>query len=98
MLISGKERVGNDGCPVGSLSQEVHKSIGCHTDVLPDALKDHHGWLSEQFRLMGKKDADALAGQFFSIIQGACLLASSFNDPEIFVEQGERLKDWVKSL
>ncbi|APG26400.1 hypothetical protein A7E78_00065 [Syntrophotalea acetylenivorans] len=98
MSIVDCDRIAAYGCSVGSLSQELNKGNGCSLDELPNPLKGPLDWASEQFRLMGKQDANALGGWFFATLQGAALLANSFKDTEIFVEQAERLIAWVDSL
>ena len=48
--------------------------------------------VSEQFRLMGKSDANELAHHFIATIQGGCLLANSMKNPEMLHLQLEHLK------
>ncbi len=98
IVITARCNIANYGCPVGSLSQELSKKTETPLDDSLNLLKNYVDWASEQFRLMGKQDAIALGRQFIATLQGASLLANALNDPEVFVEQAERVKDWVDSL
>ena len=96
--ITARNNIANFGCPVGSLSQELSKTTESRLDDSLNLLKTYVDWASEQFQLMGKQDANLLGRQFIATLQGGCLLANAFKDPEVFVEQAEAVKAWVDSL
>jgi AcrR family transcriptional regulator len=97
-LLTGR---GNDiarfGCPHGTLCSEVGKTAddnGGTRRLLAVPL----GWLEEQFRLMGRKDAHALAIRFLVSYQGTAVLTHALRDPTLLTEEGKRLERWIDSL
>lgn len=96
--ISVSRNIAEYGCPVGSLTQEISKTAdGCLDDV-HNSLKLHVEWASEQFKLLGKEDAEALGWQFIANLQGVNLVANALNNSDRHVEQVERIKSWLKTV
>jgi hypothetical protein len=55
--------------------------------------------MAEQFAEMGHgDDAEALALQLQSSLQGASLLAQNARNPELLAREGARLKMWINGL
>lgn len=96
--VDRRDRTAIYGCRYGSLAHELSKNIDSSLDDSHNPLKCHVDWVTEQFKLMGKQDADVLGRQFVARLQGACLLTTTYSDSKILLEQGGRLKDWVKSF
>ncbi len=88
----------NHGCPVGSLAQELSKNSGTHADLATKPMRAQVDWVTDQFRLLDKENAPALAHQLIASLQGASLLANSLNQSEILTEQVKQIKIWLKSL
>jgi TetR/AcrR family transcriptional repressor of nem operon len=55
-------------------------------------------WVANQFREMGRSDAQDLAVTFLSTVEGAALLANNLRDPELLSRQVRRLEKWIDSL
>ena len=55
-------------------------------------------WARQQFEAMGRTDADALALQLISNLQGMSLVANALKDPGVVDKMVKRTKDWLQSL
>ena len=83
------------GCPIGSLCQELDK---CRTPLAKkadDLLRRQLAWVTEQFRLLGKDNADTLGVSLMANVQGALLLANALNDASIVAQQIAQIKAWI---
>ncbi len=98
MPVSIDRSIAAHGCPVGSLSQELSKKGDGHAELAGQTLRAQLDWVTEQFRLLGRADAELLGHQFIATLQGSSLLANTLNRPEVLIEQVERLKQWVQSF
>jgi TetR/AcrR family transcriptional regulator, transcriptional repressor for nem operon len=99
MVIDAREMLAHSGCPIGSLCQELHKAGGPLADKAASMFTAVLAWLEGQFRLLGKgKEAPDLALHLLSALEGATLLAHSFNSPEPIQRETDRLKAWIKTL
>jgi AcrR family transcriptional regulator len=96
--VDRRENLARHGCPIGTLCTELSKQA----DLLgPDAaalLTRLLGWIEEQFRAMGRKDAAELAIALLASYEGVAVLADALNDPSLIVAQGRRLQRWIDSL
>ena len=97
-VVSNRVTLADHGCPVGSLAQEMNKE-GCgKRDSVNHALVVRAEWAAEQFRLLGRADAEDLGVALIAAIQGIILLANALHDPQVLVRQVERVKQWVAQL
>jgi hypothetical protein len=86
------------GCPVGSLTQELNKD-GCGMrDSVNHALIVRAEWAAQQFRLLGRSDAQELGVALVAAIQGIILLANAMHDPQVLARQVARVRQWVAEL
>lgn len=96
--VDRRENLARHGCPIGTLCTELSKQA----DLLgPDAaalLTRLLGWIEEQFRAMGRKDAAELAVALLASYEGVAVLADALNDPSLIAAQGRRLQRWIDSL
>lgn len=86
------------GCPLGSLCQELDDECMELTDSADSCLKFLLEWSTEQFRLMGLKQADELGFELVARIQGIILLGNVLNDPRQLKEQLSAVADWIAGL
>ncbi|WP_180901819.1 TetR/AcrR family transcriptional regulator [Martelella soudanensis] len=87
------------GCPTGSLSAELLKAGDKAAVEAFPLLAAPMAWMAEQFAEMGHgEDAEALALQLQSSLQGASLLAQNARNPELLAREGARLKMWINGL
>jgi AcrR family transcriptional regulator len=99
MTVANAPVVAERGCPMGSLTAELLKDGGDLAARARALLADPMAWMAEQFAAMGHEaDAEDLALQLQSSLQGASLLAQCFRDPEPLQREGRRLKAWIKGL
>ena len=99
LWISDKQIDALYGCPIGSLCYELAKQNDNLSDEAAKPLRMLLQWADEQFRLLGKgEDSSSLALHLIAVLQGASLLANAFHDPEVIVQETDRLKVWLKEL
>jgi TetR/AcrR family transcriptional regulator, transcriptional repressor for nem operon len=99
MTIANAPVVAQRGCPMGSLTAELLKDGGELARRAKALMADPMAWMAAQFAAMGHEaDADDLALQLQSALQGASLLAQSFGEPDPLVREGRRLLEWLKVL
>lgn len=85
------------GCPIGSLCQELDKDRNSLSEKVDAILKFQLQWVTEQFRLMGKNEANEWGQQMIVSMSGTSLLANALNDAHVVEVQIKRLKDWVEA-
>ena len=99
MTIANAPLVAQRGCPMGSLAAELLKDGGDLAARAKALMADPMDWMAEEFAAMGREaDADDLALQLQSALQGASLLAQSFGDAQPLVREGRRLLLWLETL
>ena len=87
--------IATHGCPIGSLCQELDKHRTPLAEKADGLLRRQLAWVVEQFRQLGKDNADALGLWLMANMQGALLLANALNDASIVAQQIEQLKAWI---
>lgn len=93
------ELVAENGCPVGSLCQELNKDQRTAlSKKADDMLETQLEWLKEQFEAMGKEDAVNLAMHIVVSLQGGSLLANALRNKSILLDQVIRLRELVEKL
>ena len=95
---SWSEMMAEYGCPVGSLCQELNNDRSSLSTLADRILRDNLEWVTEQFRHMGREDADQMGIQFVALMQGTSLLANSLHDASIVIPQVERAKAWLDTM
>jgi TetR/AcrR family transcriptional repressor of nem operon len=97
-VVSNRVALAEHGCPVGSLTQELNKE-GCGTrDSVNHALIVRAEWVAEQFRLIGRADAQELGVALVAAVQGVILMANAMHDPQVLEQQVARIRQWVAQL
>lgn len=90
--------VTDNGCPVGSLCQELNKEQSHLSALSGQVLADQVKWVETQLALLEVNDASKLAQQFVAQLQGSILLANSLRDREVLIGQLETLEQWIGTL
>jgi TetR/AcrR family transcriptional repressor of nem operon len=93
-----KDEIASHGCPVGSLCQELNKDSSQLAARVDEIIKAEVKWATEQFKLIGRKDAADLAVQLIATLQGVSLLANAMKSPPLVGRQLARLHDWVAGM
>lgn len=98
-VASQRQVLARSGCPIGSLCQELHKQGGPLAEAAGELLATILRWSERQFRLLGRgKESPGLALHLVSALQGASLLAQTFNKPGLVLRETARLKKWLEAL
>jgi len=87
-----------NGCPLGTLSYELSHNEGDLNQSSAKLIQVVLDWTRQQFEAMGRADADALALQLISNLQGMSLIANALKDPGIVDKMVGRTIDWLQSL
>lgn len=86
------------GCPYGTLCSELVKRGDGVRPLAARLMQSLLGWAEQQFRDMGRRDADDLAIEFVAAYQGTAVLTSSLGQPELMARQARRLESWIDAL
>ncbi len=92
------ELIARHGCPIGTLTSELNKHQHDPDDQAARPFALILDWAQDQFRQLGRKDARELAISLLSAVQGATLLANTFQDPDLMRGQVRRLERWIEAL
>ena len=80
MTIDNRNMLARGGCPVGSLSSELHKGGGMLAESASRPFAALLSWIESQFAALGQhKEKRALALHLLSALQGISLLANKSN-------------------
>ncbi len=97
-VIESRVSITRHGCPVGSLSQEMNKRGGASRARVNRQLIARAQWASNQFREIGRADAQELGVWLIGSVQGVILMANAFDDPAVIERQIGQLKAWVQKF
>lgn len=97
-VIQSRNNVVRHGCPVGSLCQEMKKRRGVPRDKVVHNLIARAQWVAEQFREMGRRDADELGVWLTGSVQGVILMANALDDPGVISRQIRQMKAWIRAF
>ncbi|MFD8543138.1 TetR/AcrR family transcriptional regulator [Streptomyces sp. NPDC059649] len=87
------------GCPTGTLAIELDKRAEGGLDrEAGKVIRLLLDWVAGQFREMGLPDPDGLAVTLVGAYQGMSLLTNALRDPQIMVQEGDRLIAWLDTL
>ena len=98
VMISHRKELAEAGCPLGGLCQELDEEFTGIMDSADSCMKFLVDWATEQFRLMGMKQAEELGFEFVARIEGVILLSNILNDPRKLEEQLKAVADWITGL
>ena len=99
MAAGARHDLARKGCPIGSLCQELHKEGGPLAKRSSELFRQFLTWAERQFRQLGKgKEAHALALHVMSALQGASLLALTFDDPRLVATEAKMLEHWLETV
>lgn len=96
---SDREQYARYGCPIGRIIEDADVTTDNVAKVAAQVFSEFTAWAERQFQALGHtQEARAYALSFISGIQGAILVAKSFNDPNIIANETTRIITWVESL
>ena len=97
--IKNCEGLARGGCPVGTLCSELQKYGGAAAKKSTALFAEALAWMEAQFKALGKDtDSRGLAVHLLSATQGVSVLAHTFHDPGMIINEAARLKEWIRSL
>lgn len=98
--VADRDVLAHHGCPIGTLNAELHKQGGELAQRFGALFADSIDWLAQQFRDLGRRSQESpkLAAHVLSSLQGAALLAHTFDDPDFVTGEAELLKKWIRTL
>jgi AcrR family transcriptional regulator len=97
-LCDQADMVARYGCPLGSLCSELDKRDDGVERAGARLLELPLAWITEQFRALGRPDAEELAIALMSSYQGVALLTNTFRDANLMTNESRRLQRWIDSL
>lgn len=96
MLVANRSSIMRQGCPVGTLCQELGK---LDHPAQPDAVRLFalfRAWLARQFAAAGRAgEADSLALHLLARSQGVATLAQAFHDEAFIRAEVARMEAWL---
>ena len=97
-MSSHSKELAEAGCPLGSLCQELNEEFTELMDSADSCMKFLMKWSTEQFRLMGMKDAEDLGFEFVARIEGVVLLGNVLRDARKLKAQLTAVADWIDTI
>ena len=97
MLEYKRDDVIQSGCPIGSLSSELAKDEAELHEVSRQAFVLLRDWIKQQFKSLGLTNADDLAMDLLSKMQGVTVMACAFKDAEFIKRSHNEIKDWINT-
>ena len=86
------------GCPYASLLDDLSRLGSKHAPKTGNFIRLYVDYARRQFEAVGKgAEAEDLAPEFISRIQGAYVLGRSFSSSDMLVRQLERLEAWLEA-
>ena len=98
VMIGHSKELAESGCPLGGLCQELDEGCEELMDCADSCIKYLMDWSTEQFHLMGMKQAEELGFEFVSRIQGVILLGNILHDPRQLKRQLKAVAEWITML
>lgn len=98
--VSLGETAAQYGDALGGLCQELGKMGGSIAESGASLMRVIMDWCESQFKSLGKTDGEAekLALNLISGIQGINIITLTFKDPGYLLRQTQFLRDWLQTL
>jgi TetR/AcrR family transcriptional repressor of nem operon len=97
-LVGRRDLLAEYGCPLGGLCSELGKRERGFAGAPAELVRLPIAWATEQFRLLGRDDAEELAVALLAAYHGAALLTNTLHDPSLMSREGRRLSRWVDAV
>lgn len=99
MTLDSRDELARSGCPIGTFCSELRKDGGPLADRGASIFSELLTWLEAQFVAMDKgAESRALGIHLLAALQGTAVLAHSFGDTDLVVEETRRLEAWIHAL
>lgn len=97
ILEYNSENVIQSGCPFGTLSSELAKDNPQLHEKSTQVFVLLRNWMKQQFEVLGAANADELAMDLLTRLQGVSVLACAFKDVDYIKRSHQEIKDWIKA-
>lgn len=97
LLVNG-DKIKAYGCPVGTLATELAKLKHQAQGDANQLFSLFRIWLVQQFKALGRSDADELAMHLLARSQGVATLANAFQDDQFIQQEVQQLCAWLDTL
>jgi AcrR family transcriptional regulator len=98
LLAEHADTIADYGCPHGTLCLELAKRAAGSDPLAARPMRASLSWAEQQFRAMGRRDANDLAVELLASYQGSAVLTSTLGQPDLMVRQARRLEKWIEAL
>jgi AcrR family transcriptional regulator len=98
LLAEQADLIAKYGCPHGTLCLELAKQDAGSERIAAPLMQVPIAWAEEQFRAMGRRDAQDLAVELVMSYQGNAVLTGALGRPELMARQTRRLERWIDAL
>jgi AcrR family transcriptional regulator len=98
LLAERADSIAEFGCPHGTLCSELAKRSAGSDPLAAGPMRASLSWAEQQFRAMGRRDANDLAIELLASYQGGAVLTSTLGQPDLMVRQARRLEKWIEAL
>ncbi len=95
---NNRELLTAHGCPYASLAQGLRDTGGILAEQAGELLRLHIEFAEQQFTILEKPEAPALAADFIAKLYGAYTLANAMNNPTFLDQQLERIEAWLEQI
>jgi TetR/AcrR family transcriptional regulator, transcriptional repressor for nem operon len=96
-LAERSDSIAQYGCPYGTLSSELAKRAEGSDSLAAPLMQIPLDWAEQQFRAMGRGNAQDLAVELVATYQGSAVLSSALGQPELMARQARRLERWIEA-
>jgi AcrR family transcriptional regulator len=98
VLAASRDMIADHGCPYGTLCTELANQSGQSPALTAPLMQTLLDWTTQQFRAMGRRDADDLAVELVVGYQGSAVLTNALAQPELMAREARRLEKWITAL
>jgi AcrR family transcriptional regulator len=87
------------GCPIGKIISDADTEKDPVAQTAASIIADFISWAGAQFEMLGhSQDARKYAISLMAGLQGAALMAKTFQNPEIIADEATRLITWLETI
>lgn len=97
ILENNRDNVIQSGCPFGTLSSELAKDNPQLHQKSTQVFVLLRNWMRQQFEALGAANADELAMDLLTKLQGVSVMACAFKDVDYLKRSHQETRDWIKS-
>jgi AcrR family transcriptional regulator len=97
ILEYNRDNVIQSGCPFGTLITELAKDDPQLHEKSTQVFVLLRNWMKQQFEALGSVNADELALDLLTRLQGVSVMACAFKDIDYIKRNHQQIKDWINA-